>query len=398
VSEDLVRRMAALAVEVGANVQPGQVVGMGCRPGTEPLVRAIAEAAYRRGARFVDVGWYDPHVKRARLLHAAEATLEWVPPWYGERARALGEMRAANIALAGAVAPGLFDDVDPARAGRDRLPSIREFTEVIMSGRLNWTVIPCPTPAWAALVHPDLAPEEALARLWEQVAHICRLDEPDPATAWAARGRELKDSAARVNARRFDALHFRGPGTDLVVGLLPTTTFVGGGETRDDGLPFMPNLPTEEVFATPDPLRTEGVVASTRPLDLAGTLITGLTVRFAAGRAVEITADTGQEVLRARAAVDEGAARLGEVALVDSSGRIGALDTVFYDTLLDENATSHIAIGAGYPMGAGAEDAERVNTSAIHIDFMIGGPEVDVFGRTAEGAEVPVLIGGDWRV
>jgi aminopeptidase len=390
-------RLALLTVEVGANVQAGQVVGVSGRPGQEGLVRAIVAAAYRRGARYVDVSWFDPQVRLARLRNAAEDTLDWVPPWLAARIVEIGRLEGATIALAGPTAPGLFDDIDPARAGRDRLPSVREGVEVIMSGRVNWTVVPCPNPAWAALVFPDLAPEAALARLWDQIAHICRLDEPDPAAAWRARGLELAASAERLNARRLSALRFVGPGTDLTVGLLPGSRWVGGGDHRADGLPHLPNIPTEEVFTTPDPTRTEGVVTSTRPLDIGGTVVTGLKVRFEGGRAVEITADTGADVLRSRVALDEGAARLGEVALVDGSGRIGPLGTVYFDTLLDENASSHIALGAGYPKGADPGEAASINTSEIHIDFMIGGPGVTVLGADANGNEAVVLEDGAWR-
>jgi aminopeptidase len=389
--------LARLAVEVGANVQPDQVVSVSGRPGQEPLVRAVAEAAYRRGARFVDLAWFDPYVKLARLRHAHEDTLDWVPPWYGQRITQIGEMAGATIALAGPTAPGLFDEVSPARAGRDRLPSVREGIAVIMEAQVNWTVIPCPTPAWAALVHPALAPEEATSRLWDEIAHICRLDDPDPVESWRARGAELAASAARLDARRLSALRFAGPGTDLTVGLLPGSRWVGGGDARRDGLPHLPNIPTEEVFTTPDPARTEGVVRATRPLDVGGTVIEGLRVRFEGGRAVEVTADSGVDVLRGRMAVDAGASRLGEVALVDESGRIGPLGTVFFDTLLDENATSHIALGAGYPKAALPEEHGRINRSEIHIDFMIGGPEVTVLGVDHEGRESPVLEGGAWR-
>lgn len=396
-TDQRLERLARLAVEAGANVQLGQVVAVSGRPGQEELVRAIARAAYACGARFVDVSWFDPHVKLARLEGAADDTLDWVPPWYGERMLRLGEMGAATIALAGPTAPGLLDGVDPARAGRDRLPSVREGIEVVMAARVNWTVVPCPNPAWAGLVHPELAPEAALERLWDEVAHICRLDEPDPAAAWRERAAELAASAARLDARGLSAVRFVGPGTDLTVGLLAGSRWVGGADARRDGLEHLPNIPTEEVFTTPDPARADGVVTATRPLDLGGTLVRGLRVRFEGGRAVEITADSGGEVLRARAALDEGAARLGEVALVDGSGRIGPLGTVFYDTLLDENAASHIALGAGYPKGAAPSESARVNQSEIHVDFMVGGPEVTVLGVDADGAEVPLLEGGVWR-
>ncbi len=391
-----IESLARLAVEVGANVQPDQVVSVSGRPGQEEMVRAVAAAAYARGARFVNVGWFDPHVKLARLTHAAEDSLDWVPPWYGQRILEIGRMAGATIALAGPTAPGLFDDIDPARAGRDRLPSVREGVAVIMGGQVNWTVVPYPNPAWAGVVFPDLPPARALERLWTEVAHICRLDEPDPAAAWRARGAELEASARRLDERRLSALRFVGPGTDLTVGLLEGSRWVGGGDHRADGLPHLPNIPTEEVFTTPDPTRTEGVVRATRPLDLGGTVVSGLVVRFEGGRAVEITADTGADILRARAALDEGAARLGEVALVDGSGRIGPLGTVFFDTLLDENAASHIALGAGYPKGADASEAQRINTSEIHIDFMIGGPDVTVLGVNADGTETPVLENLTW--
>jgi aminopeptidase len=389
--------LAALAVEVGANVQPGQVVGVSCRPGQEALVRSIAEAAYRRGAKYVDVSWFDPHVKHARVAHADASTLGWVPPWLGQRITQIGEMAGATIALSGPTAPGLFDDLDPERTALDRLPSVRESIPVIMGALVNWTVVPCPHPEWARLVHPDLDPEAAHTRLWDEIAHICRLDEPDPAAAWRARGAELAAAAERLNARRLDALHFVGPGTDLRVGLLPQSRWVGGGDARVDGLPHLPNIPTEEVFTTPDPTRTEGHVASTRPLEVGGTIIRGLRVRFEGGHAVEIDADSGAEVLRGRAAVDEGAARLGEVALVDGTGRIGPLGVTFFDTLLDENAASHIAIGAGYPKGTdGTAPDGVVNDSEIHIDFMIGGPDVTVFAVDADGTETPLLAGGAW--
>ena len=394
------RRLADLAVDFGANVQEGQVVAIGCEPGKEPLTRAVAESAYRHGARFVDVMWFDPWVKRARIAHAAEDTLDYVPPWIGQRILALGEHRAARIGLSGPSAPGLLADLDPRRAGRDRLPSVRESGEVVNARTTNWTIVPCSTPAWAALVHPDAEPDAALDRLERDLLHVLRLDEEDPTAAWRSRGDFLVAVAERVTARRFDAVRFRGPGTDVTVGLLPSSTWLAARFETVDGIVHHPNIPSEEIFTTPDPERADGHVTSTKPLVLTdGTVVRDLRVRFAGGRAVEIEAAEGGENLRTVTATDDGAVRLGEVALVDAEGRIGALDAVFYDTLIDENAASHIALGHAYGMTV-EDDAERerINDSVIHVDFMIGSPAVRVDGLTAGGDEVPVLVEGRWQV
>jgi len=392
-------RMADLAIGFGANLQPGQIVAIGAEPGKEYLVRALAESAYRHGARFVDVGWFDPWVKRARIEHAAEDTLDFVPPWYGERVLALGEHRAARVALSGPSAPGLLEDLDPVRAGRDRLPSVKESGTVVNDRTTNWSILPCPTPAWARLVHPDLPEDEALAKLEAQIIHVLRLDEDDPIAAWRERADALVGVAGRLSGRRFDALHYEGPGTDLTIGLLPGARWQAARFETVDGIEHMPNLPTEEVFTTPDPARADGHVASTKPLVLIdGTVVRNLRVRFEGGRAVGVDADSAQDVMRTIIARDEGAARLGEVALVDDEGRIGRLDTVFYDTLLDENAASHIALGQGFPFLVEGEEAAAVNESQIHIDFMIGSGELRITGLTADGERVPVLTGGQWQV
>jgi aminopeptidase len=399
VNEADLERFADLVVRFAANVQEGQIVAIGAEPGKEPMARALAAAAYRAGAKFVDVTYFDLLVKRARLRHAAQDTLDFVPSWYGERILELGEQRCARIGLTGPSMPGVLDDIDPARTGRDQLPQLKEGAKVINDRTTNWTAVPCPTPAWAQLVHPDLDQDAAYAKLVEQVLHVCRLDEDDPIAAWKQRMDTLTAVREKLTARRFDAVRFRGPGTDLTVGLLPSSIWLSAGDfTTIDGLVHMPNLPSEEVFSCPDPARTEGVVRSTKPLVVSGSIIRGLEVEFRDGRAVRIDADEGADVLRGYAARDEGASRLGEVALVDGEGRIGPLDTVFFDTLLDENAASHIAIGQAYAFTAGEEDHGRINSSAIHIDFMIGGPGVDTFGVESDGTEVPLLRGGTWQV
>src|SRR4051794_15936985 len=393
-----IERLADLAVGFAANVQRGQIVAIGAELGKEPMVRALAASAYRHGAKFVDPVYFDMHIKRARILHADEETLGFVPSWYGERLLELGRQRCARIGIAGPATPGLLDNLDPARTGRDQLPFLKETAVLINEATTNWTIVPFPSAAWARQVHPDLAPDEALRKLGEQVVHVCRLDEPDPIAAWSERIDMLVGVAERLSARRFSALHFAGDGTDLTVGLLPTTKFIAARFETADGIRHMPNLPSEEIFGAPDPQRTDGVVRATKPLVVAGSIVRGLEVEFRDGRAVRIDAEEGAEVLRGYAARDEGASRLGEVALVDGQGRIGRLGTTFFDTLLDENAASHIALGQAYAFTAGEEDRHRVNASGIHVDFMIGGDDVDVTGVEDGRGQVPVLRGGAWQL
>jgi aminopeptidase len=393
-----VDRLADLIVNFGANVQSGQIVEIGSGLGKEELTRALTASAYRRGAKFVDVYYWDPHLKRARVQYAADEVLDFVPSWYGERALQLGDERGATISLSGPIEPHLYDDLDPERLGRDVFPRVKEWTTVINERTVNWCVAPCPTPKWAELVHPDVEPQAALDKLWQEIVHICRLDEEDPEEEWRARSSALAGVAERLTERRLDAIHFEGPGTDLTIGLLPSSRWIGGGENTVDGIPHMANLPTEEVFTSPDPERVEGIVRATKPLYTQGRIIHGLTVRFEGGRAVQVDAETGAETLRAVIKQDEGGSRLGELALVDREGRIGPLDTVFYDTLLDENAASHIALGSAYDAAAGEEDRERLNRSSIHIDFMIGAPNVDVTGITREGERLPVLRESAWQL
>jgi aminopeptidase len=398
VDATLIERLAELAVSSGANVQPGQVVSVAGEPGKEHMTRAVAAAAYKRGAKFVDVQFFDPLVKRARIAYAPEDTLDYVPPWYGERMLALGEARAARIAFSGPTAPGVLDGLDPSRAARDRLPAIKESVQILGDRTTNWTIVPAPNPVWATLVHPDLDPAAALERLWQQIEHVCRLDEPDPAAAWRARRDELVAVAERLAGRGFDALHYEGPGTDLTIGLLPGARWLAARMYTVDGVEHMANIPTEEVFTSPDPQRADGIVRSTKPLVLLdGTVVRDLEMRFEGGRVVGLDASSAVETMRNMIARDEGAARLGEVALVDGAGRIGALDTVFYDTLLDENAASHLAVGVGFPLVAG-DLADRVNHSEIHTDFMVGSDDLKVTGITTEGERVTVLHQGRWGI
>jgi aminopeptidase len=396
--EKWTQELAELAV-FGANVQPGQIVGVTSYVGKEDLTRRIAEAAYLRGAKYVDVLYFDQWVKRARIAYAAEETLDYSPPWLSERLLYLSDEHAARITLSGPHAPTALEGLDPARAGRDLLPYLPETGEVVNRMTTSWTIVPAPTPAWAEAVYPELGPDEAYERLWEAVAHMCRLDEDDPSRAWVDRTSVLKDNARRLTERGFDALRLHGPGTDLTIGLFDSSTWQAGDFQTVDGNRHLPNIPTEETFTTPDPERVDGHVTATMPLELAGSVISRIQVEFAHGRAVKIDAEQGADALRSAAASDEGATRLGEIALVDGEGRIGPLQTVFFDTLLDENAATHIALGNGYDHPVvDAGDKARINKSRVHIDFMIGSPALAVDGITREGAAVPVLREGAWQI
>ena len=393
-------QLAELAVSVGANVQPGQIVNIAADLSQAVMAREVAAAAYRRGAQFVDVSYFDPYVKRARIENAREDTLEFVPSWYGHRVLELGNQRAASIALTGPPPQDALAGVDPVRAGRDRLPSVRESMTIINERTVNWTVVPCPTEIWAQLVYPQLEPAVGLEQLWKDMALICRLDQPDPGAAWLERMDELVAVGKRLTGAQLDALHFHGGGTDFTVGLLPTSAWHAGGPSETvDGISHLPNLPTEELFTSPDPARADGRVRSTRPLLLAdGVRVDGLEVQFEGGRVTSLRAAAGEEALQARIAVDDGAARLGEIGLVDRTSPISRLERIFFDTLIDENAVSHIALGDGYDSCVDDVDQPRVNRSAIHIDFMIGGDDVDVTGVTRDGSRIPVLAGGAWQL
>jgi aminopeptidase len=393
-----VDRLADLLVGFGANLQPGQILGVTAYLGMEDAARAVARAAYKQGAKYVDVFWWDQLIKRARLELADDETLDYIPPWLDQRMQWLSDERAARVTLTGTSA-GVFDGIDPARTGRDSLPYISAVPRIVNERTTNWTAGPCPNVGWAERVHPELEPEAALDKLWEEITYVLRLDTEDPVEAWRERMKVIVASADRMTDRRFDSLHLKGAGTDLTIGLLPSSKWLGADFSTADGITHYPNLPTEEVFTTPDPERVDGHVSATMPLELYGSYMNGIRIEFEGGRAVKVDADEGAEALRATVAKDDGASRLGEIALVDKEGRIGPLRTVFYETLLDENAASHIALGNAYTFPVEDDaDRERVNKSGIHVDFMIGSNELDVDGITREGERVPVLRGGSWQI
>ncbi|HEY0389859.1 MAG TPA: aminopeptidase [Gaiellales bacterium] len=397
--DDVLRdRLAQLAVGFGANVQPGQTLIVNAEVGRERVARAISDAAYRAGARHVEVAYTDAFVRRARIEHGSDESIGFAPDWQLERLRQMGDQHVALITLEAALDRAATEGLDVARLGADQSPVRQEYLKLVADRLINWCIVACPTPEWAEQVYPELDDGEALERLTGDLAHMLRLDAEDPVAAWSTRFDRLTEVAGRLTERRLEAVHFSGDGTDLTVGLLPSSRWLAAAFETAEGIPHRPNLPTEEIFTTPDPRRADGTVRSTKPLLVEGALIEGLRVRFEDGRAVEIDADSNGEVLRARAGRDDGASRLGELALVDGEGRIGVLDRVFYSTLIDENAASHIALGNALTQAVGDEaDVSQANRSSIHIDFMIGSPEVDVDGISG-GDRIPLLRRGQWQI
>ncbi len=395
--DDLLERYARLIVEVGLNLQPAQRLAVNCMVEHAPLAAAVAESAYAAGARYVDVYYTDQHVRRAHIAGASEAELGWSPPWLVKRLEDLGEEGGAILAVTGNPDPSLISTLDGSRVARARMRELTAASLRLTGGLSNWSVAACPNPGWATTVfgEPDVE------RLWQAVATAVRLDEPDPSAAWRAHIELLERRAAILNGWRFDALRFSGPGTELEVGLLPESCW-NAARAHTRGIAHVANMPTEEVFTAPDARRVSGTVSATYPLDLQGAVVRGLKIRFEEGRAVELSAEEGEALMREHIAGDDGGARLGEVALVDRDSRVGRTGIVFHDTLFDENAACHIALGdailqtvvGASELSPEARHARGINHSSLHTDFMIGSPEVAVDGLTSSGEAVPILRDG----
>ena len=398
--------LAELAVRTGLNLQPGQDLVMTTPLAALPLARAITRAAYRAGGGLVTPIIADPAMTLARFELGSDDSLGHAPGWLYEGMARAFEGGAARLALVGDD-PMMLADQPPARLGkanRANSEAYRPALAAIAGFHINWSIIPCPTPDWAARIFPDLPVAEALARLRDAIAQTARLDQPDPVAAWAAHNAELAQRCALLNDARFDSLHFRGPGTDLRVGLADGHFWQGGASVARNGVRCNPNIPTEEVFTTPHAARVDGHVRATKPLSHMGSLIEAIEMRFEAGQAVSARAARGQDVLRDMLATDEGAARLGEVALVPNSAPVSQTGLLYYNTLFDENAASHIAMGQCYAScfqnGADLSQddiaARGGNSSLIHVDWMIGSEQMDVDGVRAGSDPVALMRQGEW--
>ncbi len=386
-------RYAELAVRVGANVQPGQEVFVHGLVEHAELIRSLVRQSYRAGASYVTTRYEDQHVRRAMIELGPDDALTYSPEWL--KAVATSTAGNAQIGTSGNPEPELLADLDGERVGRAIAHEVVEiYREQHRNDLINWCGVGAPTEGWARQVlgEPDVE------RLWELVALCFRLDEPDPVAAWREHLDRLEARAAALMELGPDALRYRGPGTDLTVGLLPTARWGSARFRTASGIEYVANMPTEEIFTTPDPSRAEGTLRSTMPLSLGGQLIRGLELTFENGRIVQAEAEAGADVVRGHLANIENADRLGELALVTKESRVGQTGTLFYNTLFDENATCHIAYGFGIPNAFEGEPDERMNVSKVHVDFMIGGPELQVDAVLADGTEVPLIRGEEWQL
>ena len=392
---DRLERYAKLAIEVGVNLQPGQDLIVQALVEHAPLARQAVRAAYAAGARYANVLYVDQHVQRAAVELGPEEALGWTPSWLVELLEEAARRQAALLNITGDADPDIMAGLDGARLARAQPVELRKASMRAVTERLvAWSIVAFATEGWARVVfgEPDVE------RLWSALERAVRLDEPDPVAAWRAHTERLEARARALDDRRLDAVRFRGPGTDLVIGLLPGSRWMSARNRTAWGQVHVPNLPTEEVFTTPDARRADGVVRSTRPLHFAGADIRDLTLRLSGGRVTELHASSGQDTMRQTVALDEGSARFGELALVDGTSRVGQLGLTFRNTLLDENATCHLALGHGLPFAVDGPDRTGVNVSGTHVDFMVGGPDVEVDGLEAGGAAVALLRGDEWQL
>jgi aminopeptidase len=391
----LLAGLAELAVVVGANVQRDQAVMISADVAHIELVRAVAEAAYRHGAQFVDVELRDLLLERPRILHAPGDLRRARPEWSETRIRELAEIGGARIMILGPTAPDLFDDLDPERVDRAAQPRSVAWREVEYD--VNNTIVPGPNPAWAGALHPDLSAPAAESRLWQQIATACRLDRPDPVGSWRHRFAELRAVADALTALRLDAIRLSGPGTDLRVGLIPGARWEPPTNINTGGIEHSWNLPSEEVYTSPDRNRVEGQVTLTRPAVIGERLVHDVVLSFRDGQVASVYGGDGLEALSHFIARDPGTSRLGELALVDADSAVGSVGQTFGMIMLDENAASHIALGFGFPVLADPEHGRRINQSGDHLDVTIGSRELDVTGIDQAGREYPLLREGRWQ-
>jgi aminopeptidase len=403
-------KYADVAIRVGLNFQEGQrlIVRSPITEWTVPLARKLAVSAYRAGARYVDVMWSDEQLDALRLKYAPADSFEEFSHWRVNGVLEFAERDDAILSIS-ASDPDLLAGYDPESIATIRKTAAKHgkpISDYTAGGKVNWLIVGASFQAWADKVFPDLPAEARTARLWDAIFDICRIKQADPVAAWQAHLEKLAARREYLNTRRYSALKLTAPGTDLTLGLPDAHLWLGGSITTECGLPFTPNIPTEEVFTLPHAARTEGTVTATKPLNLSGTLIEDFSLTFSGGRVVGIRAKSGQEHLEKLIATDDNAARLGEIALVPHSSPISQSGLLFYNTLFDENASCHIALGRAYraSLNGGVAMTDEAfaagggNISLIHTDFMIGSAEMDIDGIRPDGTTEPVMRAGEWVI
>jgi aminopeptidase len=404
--EQKLDKLAEVVVNVGLGLKAGQELVMTASVDALPLARRITEHAYRAGAALVTTLFSDESATLMRYHLSRNEGFDRAPDWLYAGMAAAFKNGAARLAITGAD-PLLLSNEDPekvGRANRANSKAYRPAIELIARHEINWTIVASATPAWAAAMFPDDRADAALAKLWDAIFETSRIHHEDPVAAWKEHDAGLRRRAAQLNEKRYAALQYRGPGIDFRLGLADDHLWIGGGTTAGNGIYCIPNIPTEEVFTTPHKDRAEGTVTASKPLSYLGTMIEGIQVRFEGGRIVNARATRGQEVLDNLIGTDEGARRLGEVALVPHSSPIARSGLTFLNTLFDENAASHIALGQSYTGCLRDGDkltpeqlaAKGANESLIHVDWMISSGSLDVDGVTASGTVEPLMRNGEW--
>ncbi|QHT61778.1 aminopeptidase [Paenibacillus lycopersici] len=399
---------AALAVEVGVNVQPGQKLCVIAPVEAAVFVREIVKRAYRIGSPYVHVDWSDELVTRARLELSPEEGLSGYPSWLADGRVQLAEEGAAFLWVV-AEDPDLLNGIDPARIGtatKAQQNALQPFRKFTLNNEVAWSIVAFPTQPWADKVFPDHAGTERVQALWEAIFAAVRVDEDDPVAVWRTHAGNLRDKAARLNERRFKELHYRSAstGTDVTIGLPDGHIWVSAGAQNKQGTTFIPNMPTEEVFTSPLRTSINGKVASSKPLSYNGNLIDRFTITFADGRITDYAAEKGQEALQQLIETDEGSHYLGEIALVPFRSPISDTNLTFFNTLFDENAACHLAIGFAFPfcleggltMSKEEQLASGLNQSLTHVDFMIGTADLEIDGVRNDGSREAVFRAGNW--
>jgi aminopeptidase len=406
--EQKLDRLAEVAVRVGLNLQKGQELVLTAATDALPLVRRIVEQAYKAGAKFVTPLISDDEIALARYRSAPDASFDFAPEWFYDGIANAFRSGAARMGITGAN-PALLSGQDPEKVSRANIAMSKAYKpamELITRHDINWTIVAAATPAWAELVFPGEPEELAMGKLWDAIFRTSRITGDDPVADWKRHGENLKHRVDLLNAKRYHSLRFFTPdgATDLTVGLADQHLWAGGGTTAGNGVYCQPNIPTEECFTTPHKNRVHGIVSASKPLSHQGTLIENIRCRFENGRIVEVTATKGEDAIRKLIATDDGARRLGEVALVPHNSPIAHSGILFWNTLFDENAASHIALGQAYSTciinGEKMSEEELAklgaNESIIHVDWMIGGPTMNIDGVSASGAAEPLMRDWDW--